>query len=285
MESNKFKFKTIEEVLNISTNIDRRILEIYFNKADIFRESREQYTKGNSLWLLSAIKQIDNTFPIWLVQSLKSNKKDLLLAYRDVCLSIYEDSDVFYDCNESERDQWHKELAGFIEHTNCYIEALRLTETDKQLEYVDNVIKKVKSSSYLYEPERKMRIMMSVFILSKFTMREQIVPLFEAIIEKHSDAHFKANYLEAMEDVLSIFIESERKEIDKITRISNKFTKDRVKTLIKAIAILILLNKDGQVDTFLLRSMLYRYASLISNKGKGNLLEKAYSNLLKTNSD
>ena len=285
MESNKFKFKTIEEVLNISTNIDKRILEIYFNKADIFRESREQYTKGNSLWLLSAIKQIDNTFPVWLVQSLKSNKKDLLLAYRDVCLSIYEDSDVFYDCNESERDQWHKELAGFIEHTNCYIGALRLIETDKQLEYVDNVIKKVKSSSYLYEPERKMRIMMSVFILSKFTMREQIVPLFEAIIEKHSDAHFKANYLEAMEDVLSIFIESERKEIDKITRISNKFTKDRVKTLIKAIAILILLNKDGQVDTFLLRSMLYRYASLISNKGKGNLLEKAYSNLLKTNSD
>lgn len=285
MESNKYKFKTIEEVLNISTNVDRRILELYYNKADIFQESRELYKKENSFWLFSAISHIENTFPIWLVQSLKSNKKDFLYAYKNICLSIYEDSDVFCNCDETERNQWHKALAGFIEHTNCYIEALRLIEADKQLEYVDNVIKKVKSSSYLYEPERKIRIMMSVFVLSKFSMREQIVPLFDAIIERHSDDHFKANYLGAMKDVLRVFIETERKEIDKITRISNKFTKDRVKTLIKAIAILILLSKDDQVDTFLLRSMLYRYASLISNKGKDNLLEKAYSNFLKTNLD
>ncbi len=285
MESNKFKFKTVEEVINISTNVDKRILELYFNKADIFRESREQYKERNSLWLFSAIKQIDNTFPIWLVQSLKSNKKNLLLAYKDICLSIYEDSNVFYDCDESERNQWHKALAGFIEHTNCYIEALRLGEAGKQSEFVDNVIKKVKTSSYLYEPEKKMRIMVSVFVLSKFSLREQIVPLFDAVIERHSDAHFKANYLEAMKDVLSVFIESECREIDKITRISNKFTKERVKALIKAIAILILLNKESQMDTFMLRSMLYRYASLISNKGKDNLLEKAYFNLLKANSD
>ena len=235
--------------------------------------------------MFSAIKQIGNTYPIWIVQSLKSNKKDLLLAYKEICLSLYEDSDVFRDCDEVDRNQWHNALAEFIEHTNCYMEALRLVEADKQLEFVENVIKKVKSSSYLYEPERKIRIMMSVFVLSKFTMREQIVPLFEAIIERHSDAHFKANYLEALKDVLSVFIESECNEINKITRISNRFTKDRVKALIKAIAILILLQKDGQVDTSMLRSMLYRYASLVSNKGKDNLLEKAYSNLLKTNSD
>lgn len=285
MESSKYKFKTIEEVLNISTRVDKRILKLYFNKANLFQESREQYKNESPLWIFSAISHIEQEFHVWLVQNLKLNRKDLLLVYKDICLSIYEDSDIFYGCDETEKEHWHKKIAEVIEHTNCYVEALRIIETGKQEEFVDNIIKKVKTSSYLYEPEKKIRILMSVFVLAKFSMREQIEPIFDAIIEKHGDTHFKANYSEAMNSFLDVFIECERIEIDKITKISNKYTKERVKMLIKAIVILVLLNKDNKRDTSLLRSMLYRYASLISNKGKDNLFEKAYTHLLKKNSN
>lgn len=285
MESNKLKFRTIDDALNISTSVDRRILKLYFNKADVFRESRELYKKEDSLWLFSAINSIEGTFPVWLVQNFKSNKKELLLAYKDICLYVYEDSDVFSRCDESEKKKLHSKLDEVIEHTNCYIEALHLIESGKHIDYVDDVIRKVKDSSYLYEPKKKMRILMSVFVLSKFSMREQVEPLFDAIIEKHGDVHFQDNYLEAMKVMLDMFIASEHTGIDKITRISSKDTRDRVKMLIKAIVILILLNKeDGQGDTCLLLSRLYRYASLIANIGKDKLLEKAYSHMLKTNS-
>ena len=285
MESNNLKFKTIDEILNISTSVDKRILKLYFNKADVFRESRELYKKEDSLWLLSAINSIEGTFPVWLVQNYKSNKKDLLLAYKNICLYVYEDSDVFSHCDESEKKKLHSKLDEVIEHTNCYIEALHLIESGKHIDYVDDVIRKVKDSGYLYEPKKKMRILMSVFVLSKFSMREQIEPLFDAIIEKHGDVHFQDNYLEAMKVMLDMFIASEHTGIDKITRISSKDTRDRVKMLIKAIVILILLNKEnGQRDTSLLLSRLYRYASLIVNIGKDSLLEKAYSHVLKTNS-
>ena len=195
MESNNLKFKTIDEILNISTSVDKRILKLYFNKADVFRESRELYKKEDSLWLLSAINSIEGTFPVWLVQNYKSNKKDLLLAYKNICLYVYEDSDVFSHCDESEKKKLHSKLDEVIEHTNCYIEALHLIESGKHIDYVDDVIRKVKDSGYLYEPKKKMRILMSVFVLSKFSMREQIEPLFDAIIEKHGDVHFQDNYL------------------------------------------------------------------------------------------
>lgn len=55
MESSKFKFKTIEEVINISTRVDKRILKLYFNKANLFQESREQYKNESSLCLFPTI--------------------------------------------------------------------------------------------------------------------------------------------------------------------------------------------------------------------------------------
>ena len=101
MESSKYKFKTIEEVLNISTRVDKRILKLYFNKANLFQESREQYKNESPLWIFSAISHIEQEFHVWLVQNLKLNRKDLLLVYKDICLSIYEDSDIFYGCDET----------------------------------------------------------------------------------------------------------------------------------------------------------------------------------------
>ncbi len=255
-------------------------LRLLFDRLPIFAEARRQYGEGNSLWLLTAVETVEGNLAAWLSSEFKG-KEELLKTFHSVCTNLLENSDYLANCSEQECVEYQGKLSTAITHAKDYINALEYINRGNYSDYIKDILDRLDKSGYLYNAEEKMRTIMSLFTLRKDSVRVYIQDIFDIIRERHANEHFMSLFRNAFIEMLDIYIGNEKKQVDRLTSLEDSGSRQRVKEMVEATAIQLLLVKTVNAerpDINILRSMLYRYASSLADNGAfpGWLLNKAF---------
>ena len=233
-----------------------RYLNLLLFQAPLLKGAISDYEDGNSLWVIHTIDVIDKHLPDWLNAEYPKHKLRSLSAYHCICLNLLEKSEYLKNCTEEERVMYQSEQ-----------------------DYIDDHLERLKNTGYLYNPEKTMRVIMSLFTMRQESVQDYIQDIFDIISKGHDNDRFMTQFRQAFTEMLDVYIWNEVKEVNLIPKIYNAVSKQRVEEMVEALAIqLLLLEGIDHEDKSLYRSMLYRFASII--KGDERLINKSYLSLI-----
>ncbi|MBR6283389.1 MAG: ATP-binding protein [Muribaculaceae bacterium] len=265
--------------LDRSHSVPVRYLNLLFGHTQLLREAHEQYESGNAQWLITAIDTVDRQLAEWLTSS-QPNKLRVLTAFRSICVNVMEMSDYLSDCAPDERDDYQKRIGTAIRHADDYLEALTMLRDGSNQTYVDDCLDRLKHTGYLYQPENKMRVLMSLFTLRQDSVQGFIKDIFDVIRDSHDNERFMQQFKGAFIEMLDIYILHERRAVDLVTSTDDPQSRQAVEQMIEALAIQLLLVDQEECDDYkLYRSMLYRCATLVMPAHADALLQLSFDAL------
>ena len=270
----------------LHTDPDIDLLAIYREHEVFFDDAERRRREGDPLWVITAIETVYNTLPIWLNSDFP-HKRLTLSHFANMTTNLLENSDFLKNSDLDTLKRYQEKLSQIIRHSQDYIEAMQLITNDKHITYIKDLLQRLKTSGYLYEPEKKMRVLMSLFTLRQESVREYIQPIFNIIKEGQRNERFTSLFKNVFEQMLDIYIQDESAHVNTLTAAGNDEDRQRVKQLVEALAMRLLLSRgehgeDTNVQTQLYRPKLYRLATLLTVDRRDTLLDKAYASLFNT---
>lgn len=271
-------YLTIEDVLS-EVETDVKMIEWFkrqFQKGKIFREIRELYETGNEEWIMMTIELLDRNINTW-VTSRKNGNRYLLERFKMVCIYLLEDSDVLLYCSDTERSRYQKMLSDAAQHADIFLEAIDTVKRNEQIRKTDILLTKLKKSGFLYDPDRRLKVLMCLFSLDKELMEAKVLNIFDIIIKGNKDNWMREPFRSAFISMLELFINQSRNKIDRLAAITTEKEHTDLKKLIAALAIqLLLMNEKDNIDRQLIRAMFYRYLTYVKGSKNDVLFEKAF---------
>lgn len=247
-----------------------------FVKSPFFRESREAFLNNDEGWALVAIREMDESINQWIKPGNKRNGLLLDLFHR-ICLYLLEDSDYLGNCPEQERKKHQKMLSGATQNAEIYMEALDLIERGEHIREIDILLTKMKKSGYLFQPDRRLRVLMCIFSLEQGLTEQKMQLVFDIILNGNKDNWKTEPFRSAFIQMLDLFIRETRRKIDLLANVEDEEGKQCLTKIIEALAIQLLLATDkDDFDRQLSLSMLYRYLTYVDGSKTDTLLEKSF---------
>ena len=268
----------IEDILS-AVNTDSRIIEWFkkqFHKSRALKEIWELYDAGNEEWIMMMIEQFDRSMDTW-VTSRRNGNRYLLERFKMVCIYLLEDSDVLLYCSDTERSRYQKMLSDAAQHADIFLEAIDTVKRDEQIRKTDILLTKLNKSGFLYDPDRRLKVLMCLFSLDKELMEAKVLNIFDIIIKGNKDNWMREPFRSAFISMLELFINQSRNKIDRLAAITTEKEHTDLKKLIAALAIqLLLMNEKDNIDRQLIRAMFYRYLTYVKGSKYDVLFEKAF---------
>ncbi len=237
-------------------------------------------------WVIAALEGVERNFAQWLNPK-KGCRPDIYMQrklrwlerYIAIATGVLERGSVLGAFPASSHEGIQARLARIITHAGDYREAIWLLLDGREQAFIDDAIDTLKLSGYLYQPERRMRVLMSLFTLRTEYLRRYVSDIFDIIRDRHAQPRFAKLYSKAFIEMLDIFINNESKIVAAIDKAS-------VREMIVALALQLLLTSGRDFSSWnLYRAMLYRYASMLIDKRSSELIDKAFCTLLGENED
>ncbi len=234
-----------------------------FEHDDLFVEARDYHAAGNPEWLVKALLAI-NEVEKW--PPFKGRSKERLLeCYHRICLYVIEDSDYLLQFSESERENFQDWIAHRIAMAETYLECLGLIKNDTYGEEIDRILEKIRLSGYIYNPRRKMDLLISIFSLCPDILEEKIDSVLDLIALYAKDWR-QASFNHAFARFLEFYINSNRERVYREAVVESDQSMVLLERMVRSICYLLLMsNADGR-DRQLYRSMLYHYLSYVRSK-------------------
>ena len=271
-------FLTIDELL-LESDTEQRIINWFkklFQKNKALKDIRDLYDAGNEEWVIMAIEYFDNTMDSW-VTSRRNGNSYLLDKFRRVCIYLLEDSDILLSCSETERDRYQRMLSNAAQHADVFLEAIDLVKRNEHTRQTDILLTKIKKSGFLYNPDRRLKVLMCLFALDKNLMESKVLIIFNIIIKGNKDNWMREPFRSAFISMLELFINQNRSRIDRLAAITSDKEFADLKKLVAALAIqLLLMNEKDEIDRQLIRAMFYRYLTYVQGSKSNVLFEKAF---------
>ncbi len=238
----------------------------------VFDDARSRFDEGNPEWLLTAMEAVTNNIPMWF-RSHGGFRVTLLRQVKDLALSLIERSEYLNVFPVEERRVMQSRLSGVILDCEDFLHAARLMRQGEDVEFITETLASLRSTGWLYKPEKKMRLMMALFTLNNSYVHDYIWEIFKVIRDHHADSRFIGEFAEGFIMMLQIFIDNESKFV-------NTSSHDALRELIEAIAIQLLLTQNKEYARWnLYRGRLYTLAMLLIGKPVEALAEKAFNAL------
>ena len=215
-----------------------RYLNLLLCQAPLLKGAISDYEDGNALWVIHTIDAIDKHLPDWLNAEYPKHKLRSLSAYHCICLNLLEKSEYLKNCTEEERVMYQKKIATALTHAEDYIVALNLMTEQREQDYIDDHLERLKNTGYLYNPEKTMRVIMSLFTMRQESVQDYIQDIFDIISNGHDNERFMTQFRQAFTEMLDVYIWNEVKEVNLIPKIYNPVSKQRVEEMVEALAIL-----------------------------------------------
>lgn len=252
-------------------------------------EARAQLKAGNPLWIMNVTDAVSRYLTEWLNHEVRRDetssmralrekrvrlqRRAVLAAFHSMCINLLENSSYFRECSPREREEYQDKLNRLITHTGDYLKAYTLILEKKDQTFIDETLDRLKLSGYLYNPEERMRVAMALFSMMKKSVSRYIDDILDIICESHTNARFMHLFAKAFVEMLDMYIINESRYIDVLTGLTDRTA---VFQMIKALAIRLLLSeRDTESLRSLYRSKIYRYATLVVNAGRENLIKKS----------
>lgn len=238
----------------------------------VFDEARSHFREGNPEWALAVMESVTQNIPMWFARRGRFHV-GLLRHVKELALSLIERSDYLNVFPLEERRVMQARLSEVILECEDYLRAAGLIAAGEEVEFITETLASLKSTGWLYKPEKKMRLMMALFTLKNSYVHDYIWEIFKIIRDHHSDARFIDEFAACFILMLQIFIDNESKFI-------NASNHDSLRALIEAIAIQLLLTQNKEYSRWnLYRGRLYTLVMLLVGKPVTALAEKAFSAL------
>lgn len=235
----------------------------------VFDDARTRFDEENPVWVVVAMEAITHIIPMWF-RSRSGFREPLLRQVKDLALSLIERSEYLNVFPMEERRQMQSRLSDVIIDCESYLYVARLMRNGEDVEFITETMASLRSTGWLYKPEKKMRLMMALFNLKNSYVHDYIWEIFKVIRDHHADTRFLGEFGEGFIMMLRIFIDNESKFV-------NTSSHDALRELIEAMAIQLLLTQNKEYSRWnLYRGRLYTLAMLLIGKPVEVLAEKAF---------
>lgn len=276
--------------LLVSSGLDDKEVKFIldrFNSHEGFAEAREFCDMAKQEWVIKAllaVKEVEN----WPNLGLKS-KLRLLKCYYKVCQYVLEDSDFLLKFSEYERENYQELLAEKMEDAETTIEGLKLVMEKTGENQVDNILAKIKSSGYICNPDRRMRLLISIFSLDKdLELLDKKIDIILDIIEERARYWKLESFKVAFSRFLEFYIMRSRKSVNKQIMADLQENTEIISRMVRSISYLLLMNEGDENDmdpnknTQYYRSLLFYYLSFAQSKNvlSGSKMEDCTSALI-----
>lgn len=235
-------------------------------------QEKKIYDEQCTAWLQSELLAAGNAM------------RQTLDEIHEVCLYLLEGSDLLKNEKQAERTALQERISKLLDLTERFGQAVEIVEKDECDAYIDSLLNKLRRSGYIYHPNHRLGILITIFALRTELMENRMEDLLEVIHDSTLDYWRQEPFRTAFIQVLEMYIKSRRKSADLLSVSASS----NVRSLIKALAVQLLLintiepeNLDKlPCDIRLNRSMLYRYASYFLTRSPKTLLERSFRALM-----
>lgn len=244
------------------------------------RRGDEQLAEKDYRWIFSYIEAV------W--EALERPRGDdgrltraVVEAINRVALYLLEDTRYLSVLDAAERTAAQQKLSVLASRSEDLLCALDIVEREGEQEYITDVLNKMDASGYLYHPEKKLRVLMYIFVLRKESMDSNMQKLLEIIHRGSHDNWSSEPFRTAFVSQLELYIDGNHSEVDSMSVIDTPADRERIEKMLQALAIqqLLINDTDTGVDAAVNRSRLYRFFTFISRFEQGRLLDKALTTL------
>lgn len=195
-------------------------------------------------------------------------------------LGMIERSDLLACCDAAMRPFFQVRISGLIEQVERFHDAAALILDGKGEEHIDLLLRKLRTSGYIYRPHHALEVMMCLFTLNRGLMRGKMEQIFDIILaaptpDRWREVPFRPAFLRMLNLYLSELLTPAMATAYAHTPVLDNIVRTLALQLILADA-----EQDHTLlDLVVTRAQLYRYASFLSWQNPGQLLDKAYETL------
>ena len=250
-----------------------------------FESAKSEIKAKNPIWILTAARTVQRHLPEWFIE-IKNGLKPrnsiymtLLTAFRDACLYIIEGSGFLNAVAYENQRSLQQQFTEIIDSLEPYFTILDLFRLDGQVNYVERLLDKLQRSGYLYHPARQFAVLMLIFRMDPEKVGAYLNRIFESIFSRDLENWKREPFRSAFVEQFEIYVHQMRSEIDALPLAETREQKQRLETVITAIALqLILADKSAHLSRS--KSLFYRYISLLRPESCEKLLSKSFLSLL-----
>lgn len=270
-----------------SKDLQQRITEAVNTFANTDNQSWDKNMYAELLFSSQEKKIYDEQCTAWLQNELLKagdSMHDTLDGIHQVCLYLLEGCDILKNEKQDERTDLQERISDLLDLTERFGQAVEIVEKDECDSYIDSLLSKLRCSGYIYHPNHRLGILITIFALRKELMENRMEDLLDVIHDSTLDYWRQEPFRSAFIRLLEMYIKARRSSADLLSVSASS----NVRSLIKALAVqLLLINtfKDDELsqlpcDVRLNRSMLYRYASYFLTRAPKTLLERSFRSLM-----
>ncbi|MDE7465957.1 MAG: ATP-binding protein [Muribaculaceae bacterium] len=232
-----------------------------FKNAPLFEEARAYLERQDPQWVIKAIMAVPKIH-LW-----SNMRPELLMTivedFRRVCLYVLEESDFLQQFKDtSDLENFQEWIAKKIEELEISLECLMLLKERRCGQEIDNILRKIGNSGYIYDPSRKMNLLIDIFSMNPAILEDRIDKILDLI--GTSARNWKvASFRKAFAGFMEFYILSNRDSVNRCASVDDPHAKLMLERMIKAITFLLLLTNSSSIDLPLYKSMLYHYLSFV----------------------
>ncbi len=248
-----------------------------------FETVRAEIEAGKSQWPLTAAALVRDNLSEWFValqlDGYPGLTRRLLSDIKKVFLYLLEGSGFLNAAPREQRRVYQQLLTELVEGIDPYNRALNLITNGEDDDFVQKIFDKLQKSGYLYHPAKQFGAMMLIFRVYPAKVSSYLSRVFESIFTRDLDNWKREPFQSAFVEQFQIYVRQMRREIDSMPLAESREQKQRIETIITALALeLLLAGKDEAMART--RSLFYRYVSLLRPLSGEALLSKSFLALL-----
>lgn len=255
----------------------------FFMKRPEFEQARDELAAGRPVWLMTAANTVARHMPEWfLAGRLREQNRayrNLLSSYTTILLHLLEGSSFLDAVPTEQRRALQQQLTDLVEGLEPFAFVLGLIARGQEDVFVEQLLNKLQRSGYIYHPARSFAVLMVIFRRHPDKVGNYLNRIFESIFGRDLDNWNREPFRSAFLEQFQIYVRQARTDIDALPLAETREAKNRIETVIIAIALQLLLSKNSD-DNSRNWSMLYRYISLLRPVASEQLLSKAFLSLL-----
>lgn len=231
-----------------------------FAREDRLAEARACYRQGQAEWVVKAVTAIPGV-ETWHNLT-NGNRGRLIDALYRIGLYLLEDSDYLLQFSESDRENYQQWIADRVSVAETYRKCLALIKEGRCGEETDAILRKIKSSGYIYHPHRRMQLLIAMFSMQPDLLEEKIDSILD-LVQACAKDWKQPSFYDAFSSFLRFYIMSNREKANRIAIIGNSQSRSLLGRMVRSISFLLLMTDGKEPNAQLYRSMLYHYLSFV----------------------
>ncbi len=249
-----------------------RLLKDLMEHDPAWSQVRECYAARQGEWILRALDFIDRN----LEDSPHRRSVTLLQLIVDLGLYLLEGSDFLIALYEDERAKHQQRLEKTVARYQILLKALSLLEDERDEEFINSVLVKIRQSGYLYNPGENLDLVMAIFTLRPETLDLKMTDILDIIRNGSQSNWMLEPFRSAFRRQLAYYAHLAKERADRASY-EDATGRDYIDkmSLVLALQQLMTLPTD-QEDLSVNRAALYRYLTYGNPWLSNQLMDKAF---------